>query len=506
MTESFEARRRRYISATNILIAVSCVAILIPIVVGMIAKSDYQTLYILPLIFLLIGACLASWFLCRKGKLEWAGWLTFAAVTVVLTTVAIQRVSISLIIAIPFMLLIIMLILNVRVAYLAAGFLAAIIFINLLRTNTIWTSEGKYVSVGVMDFVTWLILLGVPAVIIGNLLSTLYKDLKVINMQASELQGAFNQLQMRQQSSQEVSQSVLSLGNELNSIASQQHSSSQEQAAELTQVAGFVHEIAQTAQNITEQTGKMREDAQNINGIVHSARNASQAISESGAAGKAAVELTIERNRQASQQYTHLKNLLGELQERQNRMQDIVAIIKSVSDETHLLSLNASIEAAGAGIHGERFAVVAGEVKSLAERSRRASQEVNNILAEVETSISAATGAAEQGQQQIETALAEVQQSGNLISGLVEAISQNVAQMEQIERASGQIDTQATEIYYALSQQYTASNQAAENLQNLKIIAGQTASAIGELSRSAGSLEKSSQVLVASFNVDKSLK
>ena len=90
------------------------------------------------------------------------------------------------------------------------------------------------------------------------------------------------------------------------------------------------------------------------------------------------------------------------LGERSQQIGEIIDLINDLSDETHLLALNAAIEAAGAGEHGRRFAVVAAEVKSLANRALAAAKEVKGVIAEIQQATNAAVLAAEEGGKEVE--------------------------------------------------------------------------------------------------------
>ena len=178
----------------------------------------------------------------------------------------------------------------------------------------------------------------------------------------------------------------------------------------------------------------------------------------------------------------------------------MVTLIKSISDETHLLSLNAAIEAAGAGEYGLRFGVVASEVKALADRSNLASREVSEILSQVESRIEQAVSAAEISHKETKKALEAAQESGIVMSALVVSIYRNNYEIEQIEQVADIVSGQVGEINHATSQQYKASNQALETLQSIGVVASQNANGSTEITKSSQILEKLSQDLLETLS------
>src|SRR5439155_21875221 len=93
---------------------------------------------------------------------------------------------------------------------------------------------------------------------------------------------------------------------------------------------------------------------------------------------------------------TGLAERLMILTERSRQIGSIIALIQEIADETHLLALNAAIESAGAGESGRRFAVVATEVKSLADRSLEATKEVSQVITELQGAVAGAVLASEE--------------------------------------------------------------------------------------------------------------
>ena len=141
------------------------------------------------------------------------------------------------------------------------------------------------------------------------------------------------------------------------------------------------------------------------------------------------------------------------LGERSQQIGEIIDLINDLSDETHLLALNAAIEAAGAGEHGRRFAVVAAEVKSLANRALSAAKEGKGVIAEIQQATNSAVLAAEEGGKEVQRGVALAHSAGEL--------------MNEIVMAAERTAQSGAEISLATAQQQSASDQVVETMREI---------------------------------------
>jgi len=133
------------------------------------------------------------------------------------------------------------------------------------------------------------------------------------------------------------------------------------------------------------------------------------------------------------------------LGDRSQKIGDVLDIIQEIAAETHLLAVNAAIESAAAGEHGRRFAVVAGEVRRLAERSRASAEEIAALVTEIQAAISASVMATEQGTKEVEI-------GAGLARGVEKGLHEIVEMIEKTTQT-------AKEISLATQQQRAASDQ-----------------------------------------------
>src|SRR5204862_2053088 len=126
------------------------------------------------------------------------------------------------------------------------------------------------------------------------------------------------------------------------------------------------------------------------------------------------------------------------LAERAQAIGEIIATVADIAEQTNLLALNAAIEASRAGEQGRGFSVVAGEVKALADQSKKATAQVRQILGEVQKATNAAVLSTEEVTRGVTTAAAVAAQAGEAIKTLADTLAQTSQAATQIVASSGQ--------------------------------------------------------------------
>jgi methyl-accepting chemotaxis protein len=257
------------------------------------------------------------------------------------------------------------------------------------------------------------------------------------------------------------------LGSELAAAAQQLQVASQQQASGATEQASAVTEVSTT---IEELGSTARQIAQSSDHVAQ----ASQQTLENLSNGQDAVDESIQAMERIRGRVTDVSSRVLSLGERSQQIGEIIDLIDDISDETHLLALNAAIEAAGAGEHGRRFAVVAAEVKSLANRTLTAAKEVKGVIAEIRQATSAAVLAAEEGSKEVERGVDLAHRAGQVMDNIV-MVAERTAQS-------------AAEIGLATAQQQSASEQVVETMREIAEVARQSALGARQMADSAATL------------------
>jgi methyl-accepting chemotaxis protein len=138
--------------------------------------------------------------------------------------------------------------------------------------------------------------------------------------------------------------------------------------------------------------------------------------------GRRAVDEVVEGMRRIHQQMDQVGENITHLAEQVQTIGEIIATVNDLAEQSNLLAVNASIEAAKAGEQGKGFSVVAQEVKSLAEQSKQATVQVRGILGEIQRATSSTVLAAEQGSRAVSEGVKQSGQAGEAIR----LLSQNI--------------------------------------------------------------------------------
>ena len=254
------------------------------------------------------------------------------------------------------------------------------------------------------------------------------------------------------------------LGSELSAAAAQLLAASHQQASGATEQASAVSQVSTT---IEELGSTARQIAIAAEQVAEAAQQTLENLSE----GQDAVDRSIQAMERIRSRMQDVSTRVLSLGERSQQIGEIIDLINDLSDETHLLALNAAIEAAGAGEHGRRFAVVAAEVKSLANRALAAAKEVKGVIAEIQQATNAAVLAAEEGGKEVERGVELAHSAGQVMDSIV-MVAERTAQ-------SG------AEISLATAQQQSASEQVVETMREVADVARQTAAGARQMAESA---------------------
>ena len=217
------------------------------------------------------------------------------------------------------------------------------------------------------------------------------------------------------------------------------------------------------------------------------ARNASSAAEMSVAAkvkggdGARIVRQSLDSVEKVRTVSLELSDGMGRLNEHAKSISQIMTVISDIADQTNLLALNAAIEAARAGEAGRGFAVVADEVRKLAEKTMKATQEVGASIQAIQQSTAKSSAAVENAVEQIEKA--------------TEFATQAEASLEEILRNAEMAADEVGSIAAASEEQSAASDEINRAILNVNDMSRQTAGAMGEAARAVSELVQQAQAL-----------
>jgi len=293
----------------------------------------------------------------------------------------------------------------------------------------------------------------------------------------------------------QLAQSVNSLLSSMNNIISEVGGMTREVAAAATQIAASGDEMSQGMNDQNQQMFQIASAIEEMSAsVVEVARKSGEAASNAAESGQIAqegggvVDQTIEGMRAISEAVSAGADSVTELGKRGEQIGKIIDVINDIADQTNLLALNAAIEAARAGEHGRGFAVVADEVRKLADRTTKATNEIAESIKAIQTETGEAVQRMNAGTGQVAAGVQSATEAGESLKKIVTSAQEVAGMIQSIAAAAEQQSAASEEVSRNVDAVSAVSRQANESAQ-------QAAMAASQLSTKAEQL----QVLVSKF-------
>ena len=236
-----------------------------------------------------------------------------------------------------------------------------------------------------------------------------------------------------------------SASHEVSMAASQVHTSSERIATGSEEVAAQATTVATASEEMSATSGDIAQNCQ-------LAAEGAQRASHSAQSGAEVVNHTVRVMEQIAEKVQESAKTVESLGARSDQIGAIIGTIEDIADQTNLLALNAAIEAARAGEQGRGFAVVADEVRALAERTSRATHEISEMIKAIQSETKGAVAAMEQGVHQVEAGTVEAAKSGEALQDILQQINDVAMQVNQIATAAEEQTATTSEISSNMTQ------------------------------------------------------
>ena len=279
---------------------------------------------------------------------------------------------------------------------------------------------------------------------------------------AESLNAMIGNLRMTIGGITEAAATLAGASTQISSSTEEMAAGSQEQTSQAEEVASAVAVMAKT----------IVENSRNAGEAAKTARHAREAAERGGQV----VEQTVRGMKRIAEVVNHYAGTVGDLGKSSDQIGQIISVIDDIADQTNLLALNAAIEAARAGEQGRGFAVVADEVRKLAERTTKATKEIADMIRKIQSDTKEAVASMAEGTKNVTEGIRLADMAGSSLAEIV-TISQQVTDM-------------VTEIAGASEEQSAAGEQIAKNVEAIRSVTGETAMGEQQIARAAEDLNR----------------
>jgi methyl-accepting chemotaxis protein len=220
-------------------------------------------------------------------------------------------------------------------------------------------------------------------------------------------------------------QKVLEVVGELSSVSSQLNTTMSELVQTASHTSSSVSEVSSTVAQISQAAKVASNKAKNV---VENSQN----VLTISSSGSEATQGTVDKISLIRDQMRSIGQAVVTLSEQSRAIDEIVSSVQDLADQSNLLAVNASIEAARAGDQGRGFAVVSQEIKTLADESRKATDQIRTILDDTRKWVSTVVMATEQGTKAVESGVEQSVLAGDSIKSLVERVASSAQEASVI--------------------------------------------------------------------------
>ncbi|PSK17875.1 methyl-accepting chemotaxis protein, partial [Brevibacillus sp. NRRL NRS-603] len=239
-------------------------------------------------------------------------------------------------------------------------------------------------------------------------------------------------------------------------------------------ISATIQEVASGAKNQLRGTEESARAMEEMSIGIQRVAETTSIISESSTStadeaqlGNQSIQKAIQQMDSIRGSVEHSVTVVKQLGERSKEIVQIIDVITGIASQTNLLALNAAIEAARAGEHGRGFAVVADEVRKLAEQSDESARQIANLIQEIQTDTNMAVNSMDSVNQDVQVGLSTVLESGEAFQHILKEIQQITDQIQEVSAVSEQMSAGSEQVAASVDETAQIARISAHNAENL---------------------------------------
>lgn len=335
--------------------------------------------------------------------------------------------------------------------------------------------NGKFKTVRIMGAP----ILGIDGSIIGGLESL--QDVTLEKEVIKSVEQAANQVNRNSNETMLSAEQINNASQEISITAQQVSKGSQTQSEHLLNISEITKSIADMSDEAVEMTQKLVLIAEKTNNLAVSGETLTmEAVT------------TIDEIMVSSKNSLEIMESLGQ---KSKQIGQIVDMITGIAEQTNLLALNASIEAARAGEYGRGFAVVADEVKNLAENSKKAGQQIADLVFKIQEEVETSIDSAKMGNDLSAKGKSVISSAAEALKEIISAVAETSTGILSISSSMGHQNSSINNILNDLNEVSSISEEAAASSEELSSSAEELSASMEELNAGAEELSAMSEVL-----------
>jgi methyl-accepting chemotaxis protein len=334
-------------------------------------------------------------------------------------------------------------------------------------------------------------------------------EIKVKNKdEIGDLAKSFNQMakNLRELIHQVASnaEQVAASAEELTASAEQTSKAAEQIATTMQDVAAGVDKQVQSVEETSQTVNEMSIGAQQIASNAQNVSSIAVETAEKATHGGKNIEVAIKQMNSINETVNGLAEVIKSLGERSKEIGQITNVITGIAEQTNLLALNAAIEAARAGEQGRGFAVVADEVRKLAEQSAQSAQQISRLISAIQEETNKAVQSMEAATKEVVAGIGVVNTAGESFNQIQNAVDEVTSHIQEISSAIQQMAAGTEQMVQSMQQIAKVAETSAAGTQEASSVTEEQLAAMEEISSSAESLSHMAeelQMLIGKFKI-----